>query len=269
MRQIETFFALNPIFTVNQAKSYLKNHKGLISKILYHHNKKGRIILIRRGLYYVVPPGATAENCPVDAYLIASKMSEDAILAYHTALGLHGNAHSVRYELQFMTKSRPKKPFVFRDYIFHAVSIPSALVKVKKNHFGVMTIERLGVKIAVTTLERTFVDMLDRPHLTGSWEEIWKSFESIEYLDINQVIEYALLLSNRLTITKVGFFLDSHRDQFRVTDSQLKILHEHSLQRPRYLERNPKGPQKLIHAWNLIVPMALHERNWEEPYGDF
>ena len=51
-----------------------------------------------------------------------------------------------------------------------------------------MSIERLGVKIAVTTLERTFVDMLDRPHLSGSWEEIWKSFENIEYLDLNQVI---------------------------------------------------------------------------------
>src|ERR1700733_10617531 len=263
MRQIETFFALNPVFTVRLAKLYLKHHTGSISKILYYHHKKGRIILIRKGLYYVVPPGAIAQNCPIDAYLIASKLSEDSVLAYHTALELHGNAHSVRYELQYMTKRRTKKSFMFRDYTFHAVSIPSALVKAKKTNFGIMSVERLGVKIAVTTLERTFVDILDRPHLTGSWEEIWKSFENIEYLDINEVIQYSLLLSNRLTITKVGYFLDTHRDQLRVSDEQLKKLQEHSLHKPRYLERFPKGPQKLIHAWNLIVPLALHERHWE------
>ena len=47
-----------------------------------------------------------------------------------------------------------------------------------------------------TSLERTLVDVLDRPDLTGSWEEIWRSLESIEFFDIEQIVEYVLLLEN-------------------------------------------------------------------------
>jgi predicted transcriptional regulator of viral defense system len=271
MRRIETFFALHPVFTVEEAKRYLarfKEREGSIANLLYYHHKQGRILPIRRGLYYVVPPGTTIETCPVDAYLIAGRMAKDAVLAYHSALSLHGHAHSTWYLFHYYTKNRAKKPFAFRDCTYQAVSIPSALVKSKKTDFGLMTIERMGVKIAVTTLERTMVDILDRPYLAGSWEEIWKSLEGIEYLDLDMVIEYVLLLSNQLTIAKVGYFLDTHREQFRVSNVHLEKLHQHLFMKPNYLERSSKEPQKLIRSWNLIIPQTLYNRNWEEPHGD-
>lgn len=272
MRTAEIFFALNPVFTTEDAKRYfsdLKGRKGSVANFLYYQHKHGRILLVRRGLYYVVPPGAKPENCPIDAYLLAGKMAKDAVLGYHTALALHGHAHSVRYNLNYFTKNRAKEPFTFRGSTYQAVSIPTALVKSKKIDYGVMRVERLGMKIDITTLERTFVDILHRPYLAGSWEEIWKSFESIDYLDLDQVIEYAFLLANHLTLAKVGYFLDSHREQFRVSDAHLEKLHRGAPLKPRYLERSPKGLQKLIPSWNLIIPQALYERNWEEPHGDF
>ena len=33
----------------------------------------------------------------VDPYLVAAKMTEDAVLAYHTALEFHGRAYSVHW----------------------------------------------------------------------------------------------------------------------------------------------------------------------------
>lgn len=271
MRPFEAFFALNPIFTVEEAKRHLANQyrHDSIAHFLHYHHKQGRILLIRRGLYYVVPPGTDITTCPVDSNLVASKLAKDAVLAYHTALDLHGHAHTVWSIFHYLTKNRAKEPFTFRGCTYQAVSIPSALIEAKKPNFGVMMIERMGVKIAVTALERTLVDVLDRPYLAGSWEEIWKSFEGVEYLDLDQVIEYAFLLSSQLTLAKVGYFLDTHREQFRVSDKHLKKLHRYSSGSPRYLERSPKGPQKLIHAWNLIIPQSLHDRSWEEPYGDF
>lgn len=272
MRPLEVFFALNPVFTVEEAKRYLAKHQarqGSIGKLLHYHHKQGRILLIRRGLYYVVPPGTHIATCPVDPYLVASKMANDAVLAYYTALDMHGHAHTVGSHFYYFTKNRAKKPFTFRGCTYQAVSIPSALAKTQKTHSGIMTIERMGGKIAVTILERTFVDILDRPYLAGSWEEIWKSFEGIEYLDLDQVIEYALLLSNHLIIAKVGYFLDTHREQFNVSEEHLEKLHRHLFSQPHYIERFPKGPQKLIHAWNLIIPQALYNRHWEEPHGDF
>ena len=70
--------------------------------------------------------------------------------------------------------------------------------------FGVISRKRSGVELRVTNFERTFVDVLDRPDLTGSWEEIWRSLESIEFFDLDQVVEYVLLLENATTAARWG-----------------------------------------------------------------
>jgi hypothetical protein len=44
------------------------------------------------------------------------------------------------------------------------------------------------------------VDVLDRPDLSGGWEEIWRSLETIEYFDLDEIVAYARLLDNATTI---------------------------------------------------------------------
>ena len=75
--------------------------------------------------------------------------------------------------------------------------------------FGVETANRSGLAVRVTSLERTLVDVLDRPATSGGWEEIWRSLESVEYFDIEQVTECGLLLGNATTVAKVASILSS------------------------------------------------------------
>jgi len=42
--------------------------------------------------------------------------------------------------------------------------------------------------------------VLDRPAISGGWEETWRSLESVEYFDLEQVVEHVLLLSNATTV---------------------------------------------------------------------
>jgi len=127
--------------------------------------------------------------------------------------------------------------------------------------FGVETLDRLGQDVRVASLERSLVDVLDRPDLGGGWEEIWRSAESVEYYDISQVVEYALLLRNATTAAKVGFFLEQHQEQLTVEASQLDRLREVRSRQPHYLERGRSG--RLVAAWNLIVPEEVLNRTWE------
>jgi predicted transcriptional regulator of viral defense system len=46
---------------------------------------------------------------------------------------------------------------------------------VKKENYGVVRLDRSGMEVNVTSLERTMVDVLSRPDLSGDWEEIWRS----------------------------------------------------------------------------------------------
>ncbi|MDO8723214.1 MAG: hypothetical protein Q7J31_13475 [Syntrophales bacterium] len=55
------------------------------------------------------------------------------------------------------------------------------------------------MEVRVTGLERTFVDVLYRPDLSGSWEEIWRSLETVEFFDLDKVAAYVVLLGNATT----------------------------------------------------------------------
>jgi predicted transcriptional regulator of viral defense system len=272
--KLDSFFAQYQIFTVNDLIVWLSkestcpiNHSTLHNSLAYHQ-KQGHIIRIRRGLYYSIPRGANASSYPVDPFLVSSKMAEDAVLGYRTALDLHGKLHTTSSKFIYLSKKRVMSSFIFKDVEYQAVSIPTALKAKNNEQFGLQSIDRLGQSILVTTLERTLVDVLDRPHLCGSWEEIWLSLESIEYLDLDQILKYALLLDNATTIAKLGFFLEIHSERLMIAGHYLETLCKHRPLKPHYLERKHKQPQKMISKWNLIVPLSLINREWEEPNGN-
>lgn len=272
--KLASFFAQNQIFTVRELLTWLSkestcpiNHSTLHNSLAYHQ-KQGHILRIRRGLYYSLPKGVIASSYPVDPFLVTSKMAEDAILSYRTALDVHGKLHTTSSRFIYLSKKRVMSSFVFKDIEYQAVSIPTALKTNNNEQFGTQSVDRLGQSILVTTLERTVVDVLDRPHLCGSWEEIWLSLESIEYLDLDQLFKYVLLLDNATTIAKLGLFLETHRERLMISEHYLEELTKYLPLKPHYLERKSKQPQKMISKWNLIVPLSLINREWEEPNGN-
>lgn len=178
---------------------------------------------VRRELYATVHLSGDSVSSPVDPYLVAAKMSDDAVFAYHTALKFHGKAYSVYMELHYLS-ARKSLPLKFRAYEFTRVPVPHLLREKGKEMCGVASHQSFGVEFKVTSLERTFVDVLDRADLTGSWEENWRSLESIEFFDLDQVIEYILLLESATTAAKVGFYLEQHKDTSMPADAHLNTL---------------------------------------------
>lgn len=209
----------------------------------------------------MVPPGADPATFPVDPCLLAAKMTDDAVLGYHTALEFHGRAHSA-FERFFYLTARRSVSVTFRSHQFRCVLFAKALRADGQQNFGVMQAERAGVDVRVTSLERTLVDVLDRPELGGGWEEIWRSLESVEFFDLDTVVQYALLLRNATTVAKVGFFLDQHRDALMVDDAHLEPLREHRPKQPHYLARSDRRSGRLVAEWNLVVPVEVLEQAW-------
>ena len=105
--------------------------------------------------------------------------------------------------------------------------------------------------------------MLDAPEHGGGWEEIWRSLESVEFFDLDVVIDYALKLGSALTVARVGFYLEQHREQLMVEDRHLKALRARSPAQPRYFDRD-RGPGKFVRPWNLVVPEQVLSRSWAE-----
>ena len=261
------FLAEHTVFTIKELDQFLSTrgtgNKNTRKSILAYYRKQGRIVHIRRGLYAAVPWGMEPASTPFDPYLVAAVLTEDAVLAYHTALEFHGRAYSTHWRLTYISASK-SLPLRFQSHEFRRAPVPPPLVTKGAEMFGVIRYNRAGVEVRVTSHERALVDVLDRPDLTGSWEEIWRSLESVEFFDLDQVVAYTRLLENATTAAKVGFFLDQHREALLVAESHLKSLRQLCPKQPHYLTRDrPRGCQ-LAKDWNLMIPPAILNRSWKE-----
>jgi len=144
------------------------------------------------------------------------------------------------------------------------VAFPKRLQEKGKESFAVDIVDRSGIDVRVTSLERTLVDVLDRPVLGGGWEEIWRSLDSVEFFDLDRVVEYTLLLGNATTTAKVGFYLAQRQQELMVTEKHLALLRDHRPRKPHYLDRHGRKSGRLVPEWNLVVPIQVMERSWQE-----
>ena len=263
----DVFFRQHPVFTGDELARHLTRvgSDGLRTqeKVLGYHTRAGRLYRIRQGMYAVIPPGADGDTYPVDPYLVAARLTPDAVLSHHTALEFHGRAYSV-WQHFIYSAERPVETLTFRDQVFRGAKFPRALVRSGTEYHGVLTAERFGVPVRVTSLERTLVDVLHRPDLAGGWEEVWRSLEVVEFFNLDEVVAYALLLDNATTAARVGFFLEQHRETLMVEDDHLKALEQCRPRQPHYLDRSRRRGGKLAAEWNLVVPEEVLTRSWEE-----
>lgn len=273
LSDFKQFLDTRQIFFVKEIENVLgKKPRSTIDNTIKYHQEKGHILKIRSGFYYVVPRGIDTKKCVVDPYLIASHLTNDAVLGYQSALAFFGKQHSIRNDHILLTEKRTDfRDFFFQGVHYHITHFPQKLVDNNKTLINVETHNYLGEKVRVTNLERTFVDVLDRPNLIEyDWEEIWRSLESIAYLNLDTVLEYALLLETKLTIAKIGFFLEQHKDLFRVPTEFLKNLEQFCPKTLVYIDKRIKAkyPHRLAKRWNIYIPLNLYNKEWEEPHED-
>lgn len=269
---VERFFYEHPVFRHEEFVLF-KSMMGTISPIsikaaLAYYVKLGRIKIIRRKLYAVVPPNQSVDSVLIDPYLVAGKVTEDAVIGYHSALELLGVAYSSFGQLTYITQQK-SKPFDFNGHWYQSVASPLALQKKQAVDIHVDTINRQGVDIRVTNAARTFVDVLSRVELCGGWEEVYRSISSLAVLNIDQVIDYCLLLDNTRLNAKVGYFLSQRQDAFAVTEQQLAPLLAGKPKVAQYIPGSAAEQFQLVKPWNIYLPLSVINQSWEEPDAEF
>jgi predicted transcriptional regulator of viral defense system len=258
------FFACHPVFRYGEFVAAHtergRRSRQTTASVLKQHVAAGRLLHLRRGLYASVPRGADPASHSVDPYLLATKLADDGIVAYHAALQFHGKAYSVWNRFHYLTRARQRR-FAFRDLEFVPVQAAAALRARADLGSGVAEHRHAGGVARVATLERTLVDVLDAPDRSGGWEEIWRSLEMVEYFDLDAVLRYTRVLGSALTAARVGFYLEEHREPLMVETHHLDALRELAPAQPRYLDsRRERG--KLVQPWNLVVPERVLTRSW-------
>lgn len=254
MRSID-FFETHPVFTHDefvQARADSGSSAHTSNNLLGKHLASGRIARVRRGLYMSVPRGVEPDQASADPYLVATKLATGGPVAYHAALQFHGKARTIWRRFHYLT-SRRARPFRSQDMEFAPVQVPAALRPLPDLGGEIIEGRHGGGMVRVTSLERTLVDVLSAPSKAGGWEEVWRSLEMTEFFDCDAIADYALKLGSALTVARVGFYLEQHREELMVEDRHLSRLREHAPAQPRYLDTHRQSGRFLA-QWNLVVP---------------
>ena len=224
-----------------------KNTLGSIRILLHNCKKSGYVGSVKRGLYYIIPQESSLKKYIADKYLIASKLSATAIIAYHSALELHGVAQSAFNRVFILTQQRIP-PSKFQGITF---------VPVQGNlSFGRTTMLREGVTIQVTDRERTLIDGIDRLKYSGGLEEYLKSIEAFPSVHFARIEEY-LKRYNRVNLyAKVGFIVSLFKEKWALPDDIRRRVRSKIKEKVYYLAQM-KGESVFDKEWNLMVPKKI------------
>jgi predicted transcriptional regulator of viral defense system len=259
-----SFLSAHPVFTRAEFAAAFGHPAGgaNVTSLLRHHLRAGNIKRVSREVFAAVPAHLPAERMVIDRFAAASKLRSDGVLGFHSALELHGIAYSEFNEVQLVSAGRTERV----DLPFGAcrfVTPPKALAAAGKTDYLTMTMDRQGVTVRVTAVERTVVDVLHRPELAGGAEEVLKSLDLVRYLDPAKVADYVELLDNRSLASVSGWWLERRRGALGVADDILARLRTRLPRSKHYALGAEPGHAVLVEPWRVLLPAQAVDAAFE------
>jgi predicted transcriptional regulator of viral defense system len=236
----------SPLFTVEElARSYGKRSQNRsIRNMLYRLKQQGRVRQLTKGVY----AGALATTS-LNRYSVPSRLRNDAVVAFHSALEFHGVANQA-FQTVYYLSMRPRRAIVFDGVTYHSVVPPRQLARARGLNFQA----ELGRdQVRVTTRERSIVDCLMFLEYSGGTDELDRSLTMFPSFDFAAALKYLKLLRMPWLYARLGFLLDRHVEKLLFSG---KSRDEFLRKRPRgvaYLEKKKSG-NRWIPTWNLMVP---------------
>jgi predicted transcriptional regulator of viral defense system len=253
------FAATHALVTTEDADAFLRSrgphHPRARDRALAALCASGTLVRVQRGVYARPHPEADA----ADPNFVASRLAPDAILGLHSALEVRGIvAPSLARCVYFTRLAGSARGPVWRGRRLHRISHPVALEQAGRKLLETDMVEgHRGVRMRATTIERAFVDVLDRPRLIGDWPSVIQVLDAIAVLDLDRVVHYVGCLRNATTAAKVGWHLERRQQRLSVTPGILCRLEHMRPRGPHYLSRSQRVGGRYIARWNLVVPPSL------------
>ena len=120
---------------------------------LKHHLEKGRLKLVAREIYAVVPPDVGPAQFHPDPFLTAVAARADAVFSHHSALELLGAAHSIWTQVTLYT-GRRRRSLRLNGSILRFMEHPGAMRSISSRDFGTRRVERRGKILSGEVLSR-------------------------------------------------------------------------------------------------------------------
>jgi predicted transcriptional regulator of viral defense system len=195
-------------FDFNEAQKIIRNiSRTALRELLRDMTRRGLLMRIKKGLYYVIPFEQDPETFMPDWHLLAECLVKDVdyYIAYYSALQLH-NLITQPALNELIVVNRQIKPAIIKikdtgfQFIFH-------------NHKHFFGAKKVWVdsyqKVKCSDLEKTFVDCLFKPEYGGGIVEIGKALHKArQSINYETLLEYCKQFDSQAVIKRLGFLLE-------------------------------------------------------------
>ncbi|MHA1454143.1 MAG: type IV toxin-antitoxin system AbiEi family antitoxin domain-containing protein, partial [Promethearchaeota archaeon] len=201
-----------------------------------------------------------------DPFIFASKLRKSYYLGYATALELNGAA-SIMYSRIILAVKKENR---FSSFVFPMNNPRYEVVSTVTDNLtdGVKSANYQGQELNVSSLARTFIDVVNQPHLVGGWAEAVRSLDNLvahfHLVDLEEVVFLLEVFENTSLTAKVGYLLELYAQAKSLTQS-MEVL-ESTRSRvinssPTYLtNRSSLESTTRNKKWNIYVPMDFTDR---------
>ncbi|MDP8237279.1 MAG: hypothetical protein P9M08_12930 [Candidatus Erginobacter occultus] len=200
----------------------------------------------RRSIYFIVLPGQDYETTRPDNFQLAAKITPDAIICYASALMALGKSHTLLNTMYISSSTRFKE--------LNYMGVKYRYVPLPKKKISIQVIPYKGVAVRITTVERTLIDCLRSPRYSGGFENLYRSYESVGYINWKKLEDCLKHFKSKLLKARVGFFIELFKDRWGIPQEFFSRLEKHIPKNPDYFLGREVKSGKLIKRWNLIVP---------------
>jgi predicted transcriptional regulator of viral defense system len=195
-------------FDIDKAYKLLPNsNNNAVKKLLSDMSKRGLLMRVKEGLYYIIPFEQDPKTFMPDWHLLAQYLVGDAdyYIGYFSALQIHNLTTQPNLKEQIVV-NRQIKPSVLK-----VKNIPFQFIYHNPKHF--FGNKKIWIdsfkKIQCSDLEKTIIDCLFKPKYGSGITEILKAiYKSKEKIDYAKLFEYVKKFDSQAVIKRLGFLLE-------------------------------------------------------------
>ena len=196
-------------FVYAEATSALpQSSSSALKELLSDMVKRGLLMRLKKGLYYIIPFEKDAESFMPDWHIVAGHMVRNTnhYIGYYSALQIHNliTQPSLKEQIVVSKQIRPstiKIKNVDFQFIYH-----------NENHFfgsKHIWIDSFN-KVLCSDLEKTIIDCLFKPDYAGGIVEVARAiYTSKDIIKFNKLFEYAEKFNSQAVIKRLGFLLEA------------------------------------------------------------
>jgi len=210
-----------PFLTIKQAGRILSVSDEHARVILHRLVKKGWLAPVVPGVFELIPADR-GEVAFVDTNPLAlgSVLADPYAFAYSTAAYFYGLTTQAATMVFLQTNAGNTHTVTARGKSYRVIVVPDDLF------FGIETVNAYGSSAKMTDLEKTVLDCLFRPEISGDIPEVAAMlWQGKKRFDWQKLVDYALRFQSQSLIQRLGFLLDELNIGIPSTDR------EHLLQR--------------------------------------